>query len=167
MSILASDLITEETAMATKRSFVLVLVLLFAGTLVASAQSNEIIDAVLGQDPATVGSAAYIALSAAGVVREDVSPARAFSVASDAGWLEAEMGPDAPATFGIAAHLLMQAFGVKGGLMYRIATGPRYAAREFEYQGWIPDPMSPNEVITGEFLLRMTGSFLESQEVAP
>ena len=62
--------------MSTVRTFVLFLVLLLVGTLTAVAQSNEIIDSILGQQPATVASAAYLALSAADLVPDDASPQR-------------------------------------------------------------------------------------------
>ena len=153
--------------MSTVRTFVLCLVLVFVGALAATAQSNDTIDIILSQDPATVGSAAYLALSAADLVVDETTPRQAFAAAVDSGWLDPEMSADDTATFGIAAHLLMQAFEEKGGLMYRIFTGPRYAAREFEYRQWVPDRHSPGEPITGEFLIRMAGSFLEKREVTP
>ena len=151
--------------MSTVRTFVLFLVLLLVGTLTAVAQSNEIIDSILGQQPATVASAAYLALSAADLVPDDASPQRAYETAVQSGWLDADVAADSAATFGQAAHLLMQAFEVPGGLMYRIFTGPRYAAREFEYQQWVPERHSPREQISGEFLIRMAGSFLDNREV--
>ena len=152
--------------MAMMRTLVLYLVLLLAVATFATAQSNETIDEILQQDPATVGSAAYLALSAADLMHDDSTPEKAVEIAMEAGWLDPELTADSPATFGIAAHLLMQSFEVRGGLMYLIAAGPRYAAREFVYRQWVPDHHSPREVISGEFLLRMTGSFLDNQEVA-
>lgn len=144
----------------------LALTLLFAIALGASAQSNEIIDRILEQDVATVGSAAYVALTAGGLVDDDSPPARAVTVAVEAGWLEPGTTEGDPAGFGQLAHLLLQVFEVKGGLLYRILPGPRYAAREFAFQGWSPVRTGPADRISGEYLLSVTGIFLENLEAA-
>jgi hypothetical protein len=141
------------------------LLLLAASAL--SAQSNEMIDSILAEETATVGSAAYVALSAAGLINEDTSPERATLVAVEAGWLPEGTDAAAPATFGQLAYLLMGALEVKGGLMYRILPGPRYAAREFVYQGWSPERRGPGDPLSGEFMIRVTGNFLENVEVSP
>ena len=152
--------------MGTKRTVVLVLFLALVSAVTSFAQSNETIDQILGQDPATTGSAAYVALTAAGLLDDASTPAKAIAMAKEAGWLPPEAAANDSATFGVLTHLLMQAFESPGGLMYRISPGPRYAAREFVYQGWSPVRVAPNDLITGEFLLQVTGSFLESQEGA-
>ena len=147
-----------------RNGFVLILVILAAH---ATAQSNEMIDAILAQETASVGSAAYIALAAGELINDDTSPDRAVVVAREAGWLPAEADPGDDATFGQLAFLLMQATEVEGGLMYRIFPGPRYAAREFVYKGWSPERRGPKDPVSGQFLLRVTGNFLDSVEVAP
>lgn len=147
--------------MANRRRLVLVFALLLVVTLGAAAQSNETIDQILAQDVATVGSAAYVALSAGDLVNDDSSPQKAVEVAIQAGWLDPAASVDDPAGFGQFAHLLMQVFEVKGGLMYRILPGPRYATREFTYSGWSPIRIGPADQFSGSFLLSVTGIFLE------
>jgi hypothetical protein len=147
--------------MANRRRLVLVFALLLTITFGLAAQSNETIDRILGQEVATIGSAAYVALSAADLVNDDSTPEKAVEVAVEAGWLPAGMSAQDPAGFGQLAHLLMQAFEVKGGLMYRIFPGPRYATREFTYFGWSPIRIGPADQISGDFLLSITGIFLE------
>lgn len=127
-------------------------------------QSNEQIDSILAQDVATVGSAAYLALSAADLINDESSLDLAVTVAAEAGWLPAEAIADDEASFGTVAFLLMQATEVNGGLLYRIFPGPRYAAREFVYQGWSPEDREPNSTVTGQFLVRVTGNFLDMTE---
>ncbi len=143
------------------------LVALFLVATLLSAQSNEMIDSILSEEVATIGSAAYVALSAAELINDDTTPSRAVSVAVEAGWLPEGTDAGAPATFGRLAYMLMGALDVKGGLMYRIFPGPRYAAREFVYKGWSPERRGPNDSVSGQFLLRVTGNFLESVEVMP
>jgi hypothetical protein len=140
--------------------------ILFTVASVLAAQSNERIDAILEETPATVASAAYVALSAAGLIADSTSPERAVAVAAEAGWLDADVDPDAPVSFGRFAYLLMEATRIKGGLMYRIIPGPRYAAREFVYREWSPERRAPGDEITGQFLIRVTGNFLDSAEVS-
>lgn len=142
------------------------ILLLFAATTV-TAQSNEQIDAVLDEDVATIGSAAYVAMSAAGLVDDETPPERAVEVAVEAGWLPEGSTEDEPVTFGRFAYLLMEAVEVPGGLMYRMIPGPRYAAREFAYRGWSPERRAPGEQISGQFLIRVTGNFLDNVEVSP
>lgn len=142
-----------------------VLFLLAAATL--PAQSNEMIDSILAEDTATVGSAAYLALASARLIPDAASREDAVRRAREAGWLPAEAEATRPATFGEAAFLLMQANAVRGGLMYRLIPGPRYAAREFVYQGWSPERRAPREPVSGSLLVRVTANFLEHTEVSP
>jgi len=152
-------------AKCLRSGFLLILLLLVASIL--TAQSNEMIDSILAQEVATVGSAAYIALAAAEMISDDMSPERAVVMVVEAGWLEEGAAAEAPTTFGEVAFLLMQAMDVNGGLMYRLIPGPRYAAREFVSMGWSPERRAPSDPISGEFLIRVTGNFLESVEVSP
>ncbi len=128
------------------------------------AQSNEQIDAILSEEVATVGSAAYIALSASDIINDDTDPALAVTLAKEAGWLDSERDADQPASFGEFAFLMMQAREVNGGVMYRVFPGPRYAAREFVYQGWSPENRGPASAMSGQFLIRVAGNFLDMTE---
>lgn len=146
------------------RFWFLAVILVTLGSLVF-AQSNDMIDSILGEETASVGSAAYVALSAAGLVADDATRDRAVVIAREAGWLGDEVEAGDAATFGQIAYLLMEATEVRGGLMYRMIPGPRYAAREFVYQGWSPERRGPGETVTGQFLIRVTGNFLDNTEV--
>ncbi len=140
----------------------LALLLFVAATL--SAQTNEMIDAILAEEAVSIGSAAYLALSAAQLIADDATPGQAVTVAREAGWLSDDATADLPATFGELAYLLMQATEVNGGLMYRLIPGPRYAAREFAYRGWAPERIGPRERVSGRFAVRVTGNFLDRVE---
>jgi hypothetical protein len=147
--------------MAYPRRLVLVFALISVVSLGAAAQSNDTIDAVLAEETASLGSAAYVALVAGDLVDDDSTPQKAVEVAVAAGWLDADADPSAPAGFGQFAYLLMQVFEVNGGLLYRIFPGPRYATREFTYQGWSPLRVGPGDRFSGEYLLSVAGIFLE------
>jgi hypothetical protein len=151
----------EESNMAHPRRFLLVLVLLLSICVGIAAQSNDTIDTILGEETATVGSVAYVALSAGDLISDETSFRDAVQQAVTAGWLADTAGASDPAGFGQLAHLLMQIFEVRGGIMYRLFPGPRYATREFTYQGWSPVRIGPGDAISGDFLLSVTGIFLE------
>ena len=53
------------------------------------------------------------------------SPAAAFEWAMNNGWLPKKAAPDDPIKLGSLSFLVMKAFNIKGGLLYRIFPGPR------------------------------------------
>ncbi len=149
--------------MARSRVFYVALLAVATALIVpgsASGQSNDVIDAILGEDVAVAQSAAYLAMTSAGLVADDATPADALRAAREQGWI-GDRGDRDPVTFGEYAHLMMRAHGVSGGLMYLIFPGPRYAAREFVYRGWSPERRSPGDSMSGELMVRVTGNMLE------
>ena len=150
-------------ANAKKLALLVLFLLLLAG--IAVAQSNELVDLILEQENATVASAAYVTLAAAGSIDDMTSPEEAFRLAVRNGWVSEARAAGDSVTFGEFSHLLMQSFGKGGGLMYLIFPGPRYAAREVVYRGWSAEDKGPADLISGEFMLRVTGNFLEIEGV--
>lgn len=128
----------------------------------ASAQSINRIDELLRQDPATNGHGAYLVLTAAGVIDEELSPAAAFSRAQEAGLFRDQDESDGDLTFGRLSYLLMESFGVSGGVMYRVFPGPRYAAREVVYQRWSRTRRAPRQRIDGETVMRVVSVYLNA-----
>lgn len=55
------------------------------------------------------------------------------------------------------AFLLMKAFNIKGGLMYRIYPCPRYAYRDLRYLAVIQDNNDPDAPMTGSTMLQILG----------
>ncbi len=137
------------------------LLLLVPGMLVA--QSNEQIDRLLSQDPAQLGQAAYLVLTAAGLIEEDSSPGEALVAAQERGIVSAEGQVDDPLQFGEFAYMLTDSFGVSGGLMYRLIPGPRYAAREVVYQGWSRSRRAPREELSGDAVARIMSVYLNQE----
>ncbi|MFP4550841.1 MAG: hypothetical protein ACLFNT_08560, partial [Spirochaetales bacterium] len=60
-----------------KNRLLVLLLTLFWVTAAAVSQSNEQIDGILAEETATLGSAAYVALSAAGEVPDSATPREA------------------------------------------------------------------------------------------
>jgi hypothetical protein len=139
-----------------------VALLMTAGSLWG--QSNEILD-VLFEEPATsLGQAAYLILTASGRMPDDSSPADAAAALADQGWTVAERSADEPLTLGEYSYLLMQAFELKGGVMYRIFPGPRYAGRELAYLQLIKGDTSPYRTFSGEEAIGILGRLMEWKE---
>jgi hypothetical protein len=134
-----------------------------AGAGSIAAQSNERIDELLNQDPATLGHTSYLVLSAAGDVPEDASPASALETAKEQGWVPADAVADDPVRFGRFSYLLTGAFDVPGGVMYRVFPGPRYAAREVAFQGWSLQRRPARELIGGEIVVRTLSTYLNEE----
>ncbi|MFW6250546.1 MAG: hypothetical protein ACOC47_05515 [Alkalispirochaetaceae bacterium] len=142
----------------------LVFVLLFVLAVALSAQSNQLVDRMLGDEAADTADAAYMALLSADMIEETASPQEALSLARERGWLAQEADGGDPTTFGTFVYMLMEAHGEAGGVMYRIFPGPRYAAKEAAFQNWTVQRRGSGEVISGEVALRVLGNFLAEEE---
>lgn len=128
------------------------------------AQSNSVIDDMLGQEKADYSLAVYLVLSAAEIIPESASPEEALSALSDKGWGLAPAEAGQPISLGQYSYLLMKAFGVPGGVMYRLFPGPRYATREAAHRGFVTDRPTPYRSVSGEEAIRILGSVLSWKE---
>jgi hypothetical protein len=131
-----------------------------------AAQSNAFVDRLLETPQATLGQAAYLLLTARGVVPEKATPEQAAETLAAQGWDTPALAPADPVTLGQYCFLLMQAYAVQGGLMYRIAPGPRYASRELAYRRLIRGKAYPNRTLSGEEALAILRGLLEQLEAA-
>jgi len=147
-----------------KRSCFLLLVFLFSGVLAGFAQSNKLIDGVLGQKEADYSTTIYLVLSAAGIVPESATVEDAVKVLGEKNWGIAQPDPSATISLGQYSYLLMKAFDIEGGLMYRLLPGPRYAPREVAYLGFVTDRPTPYRSVSGEEVLRILGMVLSWKE---
>jgi len=145
-----------------RRTILLSAIVLFV-TTAAWAQSNDRIDELLAQDPAATDLTAYLVLSAAGLVGEDVEPGEAVDYAVSEGMLPTGAAGGDAVTFGRFSYLLTRSFDVPGGIMYRLAPGPRYAAREVVFQGWSRKRRDTGELLDGESVVRILSVYLNEQ----
>jgi len=141
----------------------IVIVLIVGVGSILSAQSNERIDELLNQKTAQAGHVSYLLLTASGAVSEDATPQQALDMAVEAGRLPRGMAPTDPVTFGQYSHIMMGTFGIPGGVMYRIISGPRYAAREVVYQGWSRKRRAPGDAISGDAAVRILSVYLNER----
>ena len=127
-------------------------------------QSNSVVDQLLAQDKASYGNAAYMALSAAKQIPDTASLDDAMAALAATHWRQKLPGSDAPVTLGEYSYLLMKAFKMKGGLMYSLAPGPRYAARELAYLGLVNGDTSPYRILAGRDVVEIVGNVLNYLE---
>lgn len=149
--------------MVRKLTLLLALVLL-AGAANGWGQSNELLDALFEESATTLGQAAYLVLTAAGLLAEEATPAEAATALAGQGWIVPQRPAQEPLTLGEYSHLLMQAFQLEGGLMYRLFPGPRYAGRELAYLRLIRGDTSPYRSFSGEEAIGILGRLLEWKE---
>ena len=157
--------------MRNNRLWIPVLIcLLLSGA--AWGQSNQIIDALLTQERASVGATAYLVLSAAELVDQGATVEQAFAALQGKSWGFEKSGIDDEVKLGSFAHLVMKAFKMRGGLLYSLFPGKRYAAREFAYRDFVQGNTSPARTLSGRDVTHILGRVLESlgqrsEEVAP
>ncbi len=143
------------------KSMLFVCVLALAGTLGAFAQSNEVVDAILTTDALDYGKAAYLVLVASDNIAEDAGESRSFEMLKELKWVRESVNAADPVTLADYSYFLMKAFGLKGGLMYAIAPGPRYAYRELVKRQVIQGRADPQAAVTGERAVRLLGRVLD------
>ncbi|MDR1106548.1 MAG: hypothetical protein LBL44_09345 [Treponema sp.] len=123
-----------------------------------SAQTAAELERLLDTREITRAGAAYFTLGA--VMDGPPNPPAAFALALKQGWLSGSAGPGASVTLRDLSLLMMKAFNLEGGLMYRIFPGPRYAYREMIRQGFIEGRAYPLLTVSGERFLHILGNVL-------
>jgi hypothetical protein len=136
------------------------LALLAASVLPAAAQSNQVIDRLLEQPRASFGASAYLVLAASGLIDAEASEQQALAALGEKGWKLTARGADEPIRLGEYCYLIMEAFEVKGGLMYRIFPGPRYAVRELAYLEIVHGKAHGARLPSGQEAVQVLSSFL-------
>ena len=131
---------------------------------VVPAQSNQVIDQLLQQEKASFASALYMVQTAAGELVEELTPQTAAEGFDSQEWNLPQISADTPITLGQYSQLLMHAFEIPGGLMYKLFPGPRYAARETHYRGFIRGSALPGRSLSGSEVLFILREVLEWKE---
>jgi hypothetical protein len=147
-----------------KRKRLAVLAVLVLAAFAAGAQSNQVLDAILEQESTTFQQAAYLVLTAAGRIPDDTPLAQAAEALQQQGWKVRPRSAEEPLSLGEYCFVLMQAFELKGGLMYHIFPGRRYAGRELAYLGLIKGNTSPYRTFSGEEAVGILGRLMEWRE---
>jgi hypothetical protein len=114
---------------------------------------------VLESEAVTWAQAAHFVLAAVDIPAAN-APA-AFEAAKTRGWLPGKAEARTGVDFGGFSFLLMQAFDIPGGLMYRLFPNPRYAYRELVHKGIVQGQHDQSQKVSGFWLLTVIGRVLE------
>lgn len=136
---------------------------LFLTAAFVSGQTAADLDTLLNTDQVSYAWAARFVLPAAGLIGEDASPEASFNLAVEKGWFAKELSPEAAIPLKDLSYLCAEAFQIKGGLMYRLFSGPRYAYRELKYRKMIQGRSDPAQLVPGDRLIRIIGRILDEQ----
>ena len=123
----------------------------------AFAQTASEMDVMLAAEEVSAASLARFVLGAADLLPEDLSGFRAeeaaYQIAASRDWIKS--APGESVTYKEAAFIIMQAFDLKGGIMYTLFKNPRYAYREMIYRRLIMGHADQSMKVTGPRLLSM------------
>ena len=129
----------------------LTIIFLFISTIAFSQVAADI-DTLLESNIISTEMAAYFILGAAGLLPEEISVKSAYDNAKSRGWIKSADCCEA-VTLQDTAFLIMNAFDLKGGIMYTLLKSPRYAYRELQYKRIIQGRSDPKMTISGNRLL--------------
>jgi hypothetical protein len=140
---------------------VLALVLLLPA--LAWSQTADELEFLLETEQLTYAAVARFVLEAADVVAL-TDPEEAFLYAQERNWLPPHAAADDAARMNGVSLLLMQTYGIKGGLFFTLFPNAHYAYRELVYRQVIQDRSDPVMVVSGDWLLFMNSRVLALRE---
>jgi len=159
--------------------FLKIVFFLFAGGLL-SAQTAAELETLLESSAVTYGQAAmFVIASAKGELSGEIEAAAHddSSYDSDAltqkdyfdralalGWIPEGAAAGDPVTLDKLSFLMMSVFEMKGGLMYAIFPGPRYAYRSMVSKNIIQGTSDPGMKVSGERFILILGNALSFTE---
>ncbi|MDR0584648.1 MAG: hypothetical protein LBG57_09925 [Treponema sp.] len=125
----------------------------------ARSQSAGELDALLDAPAVTYDTAARFVLAAADTDAPLEGDA-AFRYAQERRWLPSWVTAGETARLGPLSLLIMQAFGLKGGLAYTFFPNAHYAYHELSSRRIIQDRADPELPVSGDWLFFMIGRVL-------
>ncbi|MCL2066480.1 MAG: hypothetical protein FWG99_03335 [Treponema sp.] len=145
---------TKNFTNGLKLGFFLLIIPVFLPAQTAGPSLNEL-EAVLASPALTCAQAARFVAASVGSGGTD-----AFERALANGWFPRETVSDDPITLGKLSFLVMQAFDIKGGLLYTIFPSQRYAFRTMVSRSLIQGATDPAMTVSGQRFLHILGNTL-------
>jgi hypothetical protein len=136
--------------------------ILFLIPVFLPAQTAAELETVLGTQSVTCAQAVQFVCASADV--EAPEGQYAFAWAVEQGWLSKDAAADDPINLARLSFIMMKAFDIKGGMMYRLAPGPRYAFRTMVSRSFIQGAADPAMNLNGERFLLILGKVLNATE---
>jgi hypothetical protein len=149
-----------------KKHFYLLFVCLLLIPVLVPAQTAAEVERLIGTDAVSYEQAARFVLEAADVpgFSSGRSASEAFRYAADNKWLPKNASAEDEACLSGVALLIMESFGIKGGIFYSMTKNSHYAYRELMYKSIIQGRTDPQMSIAGNYLLFLIGKSLEYTE---
>ena len=129
-----------------------------------SSQSNEFMDKILAEKEASFGDTALLVLTAGGLIPEQATLNDALKYIKENYSRFTDKSADSPVTASEFSFLLMKTLKLKGGIMYKMFPGPRYAYRELVYRKALSPKGGPYRKIAGEDIVRALQNVLDTEE---
>jgi len=151
-----------------KMFFLLFILCFLTATAFLPAQTAAELETVLETPALSCAQAAWFVLASVGsasagnVSNAPANVQAAFEQAAAWGWLK-NAQPGDPITLGKLSFLIMRAFDLKGGIMYSLFPGPRYAYRSMVSRSYIQGTTDPAMTISGERFLVILGKVLDAE----
>jgi hypothetical protein len=124
------------------------------------AQTAAELEALLESPAVTYSQAARFVLASLEAPVPGSGTGAAFAAALERRWLPARAAPDKPVRLGELSFLMTRAFGIRGGFMYALLPGPRYAFRAMVSRSLIQGAADPAMTVSGERFLHILGGVL-------
>ena len=153
---------------------VITIIFIFAAALLPAQTADEL-DAVLDSSAITYGQAAMFVIASAGSENifsfddsnEDLNSLTQkdfFDKAMELGWIRNGIAINDQITLGALSFLMMKAFDLKGGLMYALFPGQRYAFRSMVSKNIIQGTSDPGMKVSGGRFILILGNVLNFTE---
>jgi hypothetical protein len=137
--------------------------MLLFSAMAARGQNAAEMESLLDAGEITCAQAAYFVFAAA-FYNPPQNPQAAFDMALEEGYLPPNSESSNSITMAGLSLLLMKAFDIEGGLMYRLEARSRYAYREMISRGFIEGRSYSTFAVSGEQLLRIVENILAKRE---
>jgi len=143
-----------------RKRYLLLFVLLLPVSTAVWAQSETVMDSLLAEKSATFGETVYLVMSAVNAVPDTASVDDAVAALQGQDWHVTVQAADSPITLGQYSFLIMRAFKLRGGILYSLFPGPRYAARELAFRKLISGDASPYRTLSGAEAVQILGNVM-------
>ena len=143
-----------------KKPLIMLVLLMIPAFL--TAQTARELETVLEAPAVTCAQAAYFVYSSREGSTRSTRPETAFEQALERGWVPQGTTQAESITLGKLSLLLMKAYDIKGGMMYAIFPGPRYAFKTMVSRSFIQGTADPSMTVSGEQFLLILGNVLEA-----
>jgi len=128
------------------------------------AQTAAELEAILQtQNVSCAQAAKFVLASGSDAAAANLSAQSAFDLALSRGWLADGTKPNDKITLDKLSFLILKSFNMKGGVMYALSPGPRYAYKSMVSRDFIQGNTSPGMNVSGEKFLLILGKVISAQ----